>query len=99
MTGSSIRVELPSPAHFGLGIISTIILPPIHVWPLEYMRVTLVLRLLGVRNYLNNYFSLYKRVTRSRLHVELASAAYLELAIIKIIIVPSINIWRAPVYA
>ena len=30
LTGSIIRVEHLSPAYFGLGIISIIILPPIH---------------------------------------------------------------------
>ena len=48
---------------------------------LPYMRGTRILRLLGVRNYLNNYFA-YKRLTRSRIQVELASPVYLELRII-----------------
>ena len=34
-------------------------------------------RLLGVRNYLKNYFAMYKRLTRSRMRVEFASPAYL----------------------
>ena len=37
--------------------------------------------LLGFRNYLNNYFAMYKRVTPSRLHVQLASVAYVGLGI------------------
>ena len=32
-------------------------------------------RLLGVINYLNNYFAMYKRLTHSRIRVELASNA------------------------
>ena len=43
-------------------------------------------RPLGVRNYLNNSFTMYKRVTRSRIRVELASPAYLGLGTIEIII-------------
>ena len=39
------------------------------------MRETRIPRLLEDRNYLNNYFS-YKRLTRSRIRVELASPAY-----------------------
>ena len=38
--------------------------------------------LLGVRNYLDNYFAMYKRLTRSRIYVELPSPAYLGLGII-----------------
>ena len=34
-------------------------------------------RLLGVSNYLNNYFAMYKGLTRSRIRVELASPACL----------------------
>ena len=37
--------------------------------------------LLGVRNYLNNYFAMYTRLTRSRIRVELAYPAYLGLGI------------------
>ena len=36
---------------------------------LPYTRGTRIPRLLGVRNYLNNYFA-YKRLTRSRISVE-----------------------------
>ena len=36
-------------------------------------------RLFGVKKYLNNYFARYKRLTRSRIYVELASPAYLGL--------------------
>ena len=38
--------------------------------------------LLGVRNYLNNYFAMYKRLTHSCIRVELASFDYLGLGII-----------------
>ena len=31
----------------------------------------------GVRNYLNNYFAMYKRLTRSRIRVVLTSPTYL----------------------
>ena len=34
-------------------------------------------RLLGVTNYLNNYFAMYARLTRSRIRVVLASSDYL----------------------
>ena len=43
---------------------------------------TRILRLLWVRNYLNNYFAMNKSLTRSRTHMELASPAYLGLGII-----------------
>ena len=42
--------------------------------------------LLGVKNYLNNYFAMYTRLTRSHLHADLASPTYFWLRIIKIII-------------
>ena len=42
---------------------------------------------------------MYKRLTRSRIRVKLASAAYLELDIIKKIIWSGINVRRPPVYA
>ena len=43
-------------------------------------RGTRMPRLLGVRNYLNNYLAMYKRLTRSGTRVELASAAYVGLS-------------------
>ena len=46
------------------------------------MRETRIPRLLGVKNYLNNYFTMYKRLTRFRIRVILASPAYLGLGII-----------------
>ena len=52
-------------------------------------RITLLLR---VRNYLNNYFVMYKRLTISRIRLELASLAYLGLGIIQIIIFPCIRV-------
>ena len=45
-------------------------------------RVTRIPRLLGVKNYLNNYFSLYTRLMRSRIWVDLSSPTYLGLTII-----------------
>ena len=39
-------------------------------------------RLLEFRNYLSNYFVMYKRLTRSLVRVELASPAFLWLGII-----------------
>ena len=45
-------------------------------------RGTRIPRLLGVRNYLNNYFAMYTRPTRSRIRVDYASPAYLVLGII-----------------
>ena len=41
------------------------------------MRVTRISRLLGVRNYLNNYFAMYTRRTCSRICVELVSLGYM----------------------
>ena len=55
------------------------------------MRGTRIPRLFGVRSYLNNSFSIYKRLTPTRIRVELASRAYLGL-VIKIIILPCINV-------
>ena len=39
-------------------------------------------RRLGVEHYLNNYFAMYKRLTRYRIPVELASPAKMGLGII-----------------
>ena len=47
-----------------------------------YTRGTCIPDLLGVKNYLNNYFVIYTRLTRSRIRVDLASPAYLGLRII-----------------
>ena len=49
---------------------------------LQYTRGTRIPRLLGVTNYLNNYFAMYIRLTSSRLREDLASSAYLGLGII-----------------
>ena len=46
---------------------------------LPYTRGPRIPCLLGVRNYLNNYAAMYKRLTRFRIRVELASPAYLWL--------------------
>ena len=48
---------------------------------LPYTSGTPIHRLLGVTNYLNNYFA-YKRLTRLRIPVILASLAYFGLRII-----------------
>ena len=45
----------------------------------------------GVRNYLNNYFAMYTRLTRSHIHMDLASPTYFWLRMIKVIILPCIN--------
>ena len=49
---------------------------------LPYARGPSMLHLLEVKNYLNNHVAMYQRQTRSRIRVELASPAYLELGII-----------------
>ena len=59
---------------------------------LSYTRGTHIPRVLGVRNYLKNYFAIYKRLTLSRIRVELAAAACLWLAIIEIIILPCTHV-------
>ena len=50
-----------------------------------YIRGTRISRLLGVKDYLNNYFAMYKRLTSSHIYVELASLTYLGLGIFEII--------------
>ena len=49
---------------------------------LPYTRETRIVHLLGVKNYLNNYFVLYARLTLSCIRVELASPAGLGLRLI-----------------
>ena len=49
---------------------------------LPYTRGNRILRLRGVRNYLNNYFAMYTRLTPSHIYADLAFPAYLELGII-----------------
>ena len=61
------------------------------------MRRTRIPRLFGLMYYLKNYLA-YKRLTSSRIRVELASPTNLGLRIISRITSP-INILRAPVYA
>ena len=46
------------------------------------IRAELESPLLGVRDYLKNYYFMKKRLTPSRIRVELASPAYLGLGII-----------------
>ena len=48
----------------------------------QYTHGARIHRLLGVRNYLNNYCAMYKCLMRSRIRVELASPAYMGLGII-----------------
>ena len=47
-----------------------------------YTRGTRIPRILGVRNYINNYFAMYKRLTRSHIHADLPPPTYLGLGII-----------------
>ena len=49
---------------------------------LPYSRGTRVRRLLGVRCYLNNYITMYMRLSLSRIHADLAFPTYLGLGII-----------------
>ena len=42
---------------------------------------------------------MYKHLARSHIHADLASPMYLGLEIIKIIILPCVDTFRAPVYA
>ena len=49
---------------------------------LPYTRGTRIPPLLGFKNYLNNYVTIYRRLTRSLIRVEVASPAYLRLKII-----------------
>ena len=49
---------------------------------LPFTRETSIPRLLGVGSYLNNYFVMYARLTRSRIRVVLTYPAYLGLGII-----------------
>ena len=65
---------------------------------LPYMRGTRILRLLGDRYYLKNYFAKYRYLTRSRKRVKLASPACSGLGIIYIIILPCIHVYRDPEY-
>ena len=58
---------------------------------LPHTRETRIPRLLGVWNYLNNYFA-YKRLTRFRICVNHASPAYLRLKIIQIVILRCSNV-------
>ena len=59
---------------------------------LPFTRKARIPRLLGVGNYLNNYFPLYLRLRRSIIREELVSLALLRIKIIKIIILLCINI-------
>ena len=49
---------------------------------LPYTRGTRSPHILGFKNYLNNYYAMYKRLTCSRIRLEFASTAYLGLGII-----------------
>ena len=55
---------------------------------LTYTCKTRIPGLLGVENFLNNYFTMYKRQTRSCIRVGVVYTAYLGLRIISIIILP-----------
>ena len=65
---------------------------------LSYTRGSRFPRLLGGMNYVINDFAVYKRLTRSRIRLELAFPAYLVLGIIKIIISPCIYTFDAHPY-
>ena len=49
---------------------------------LPYICGTRIPHLIGVKDYLNNYFAMFSRMSRSRTRVELASPTYLGLRII-----------------
>ena len=49
---------------------------------LPYTRGSRIPHLLGVRNYLKDYFAKYKRLRRSHIRAELASSTYLGFGII-----------------
>ena len=51
-------------------------------YALPYTPGTRIPRLLGIKNYLNNYFAMYPQLTRSPIRVELATPASLGLGII-----------------
>ena len=83
LTRSRIRVEIASPAYLRLEIIQIIIFPCINAWrDSVYVWILHPTPPFGVRNYLNNYVAMCKRLTRSRIRVELASPAYLGLGVI-----------------
>ena len=54
--------------------------------PRSRLRVELASGLLGLKHCLSNYFTMYKRLTPTRICVDLASPAYLVFGIIQIII-------------
>ena len=59
-----------------------IILPCIPFDALPYTRGRRLHRLPGVKNFLNNYLAMYRRLTLSRIRLELAPPAYVGLEII-----------------
>ena len=80
------------PAYLGFGIICRIVC---HVYASDVLpnsRGTRASRLLGVRIYLNNYFAINKCLTHSRLHVEIASPAYLGFGVNLTIIFACIHV-------
>ena len=72
LTRSHIYAELASLAEVGLSFIKIIICLVQTSDALPYTHGTRVPRLLRVRKYLNKNFSIYKRLMRSRIDVELA---------------------------
>ena len=48
---------------------------------LSYTPGTRIPRIHGFRNYLKNYFAMYQRLTRSRIHVKLAYPGYLDFGV------------------
>ena len=77
LTRSRIRAELAYHAYLVLGIIEIIICHVKKSVALPDTRGTRIPRLLGVRNYLKKYSAKYKRLTCSRIRVELAFPACL----------------------
>ena len=53
-----------------------------HVWRAPVYAWNSIRRLLGVKNYLNNYIAIYNHLTSFCLRVNLASRTYLGLRII-----------------
>ena len=70
---SHIRVEIASPPAWGYELFKQLFYNVQKSDALPYTHGTRLPRLLGLRDYINNYFAMYKRLTRSRICVEIAS--------------------------
>ena len=78
LTHSRIRGELNPPPTWSWELFKHLFC---HVYTsdtLSYTGGTCIPRLVVFRNYLNNYFVMYNRLTRSGIRLELASPAYLR---------------------